>query len=56
MGASNLQYYSKLEVAYNEYYLKHTTIISHKLIFVMARRDPISNTIEKRVKEDSIEA
>jgi hypothetical protein len=50
LGAYVLQYYSKLEVVYNKYYLKHTTIVSHKLIFVMARRDPIPNTIEKRVK------
>jgi hypothetical protein len=41
---------------YNKYYLKHTMIISHKPTFVMARRDPIPNTIEKRLKEDSMEA
>jgi gamma-glutamyl:cysteine ligase YbdK (ATP-grasp superfamily) len=45
-----------LEVAYNKYYLKHTTIVSHKLIFVMVRRDPILDTIEKRVKENPMEA
>jgi hypothetical protein len=56
VGASALRYYYKLEVVYNKYYLKHTTIISHKLTFVMARRDLILDTIEKRVKEDSLEA
>jgi hypothetical protein len=30
-------------------------IVNHKPTFVMARKDPISNTIEKRVKEDSVE-
>jgi hypothetical protein len=30
--------------------------ISHKLTYVMARRDFILDTIEKRVKEDSMEA
>jgi hypothetical protein len=50
-----LWYYCKLEVAYNKYYLEHMTIVSHKLIFVMAKRDPILNTIEKRVKDDSME-
>jgi hypothetical protein len=38
------------------YYLKHTMEVSHKPTFVMVRRDPISNTIEKKVKEDSMEA
>jgi hypothetical protein len=56
LGAYVLRYYSKLKVAYNKYYLKHTTSISHKLIFVMVRRDPVSNTVEKRVKEDSMDA
>ncbi len=45
----------KLEVVYNKYYLKHTMTISHKSTFVMAKRDPIPNTIEKRVNEDSME-
>jgi hypothetical protein len=56
LGAYVLRYYYKLEVAYNKYYLKHTMVISHKPTFVMARRDPISNTVERRVKEDSMEA
>ncbi len=56
LGAYALRYYCKLEVVYNKYYLKHTMIISHKPTFVMARKDPIPNTIEKRVKEDSMEA
>jgi hypothetical protein len=30
-------------------------IISHKPTFVMARKDPILDTIEKKVKEDSME-
>jgi hypothetical protein len=42
-------------VVYNKYYLKHTTTVNHKLTFVMAKRDPILNTVEKRVKEDSME-
>jgi hypothetical protein len=45
-----------LEVAYNKYYLNHTKTINHKPTFVVARRDPILHTIEKRVKEDSMEA
>jgi hypothetical protein len=56
LSAYALQYYCKLEVAYNKYYLKHTMVISHKPTFVMVRRDPISNTVEKRVKKDSMEA
>jgi hypothetical protein len=44
-----------LEVAYNKYYLKHTMTISHNPIFIMAKWDPILDTIEKRVKEDSME-
>ncbi len=55
LGAYALRYYCKLEVAYNKHYLKHTTVINHKLTFIMARRDLISDTIEKRVKEDSME-
>jgi hypothetical protein len=51
-----LRFYCNLEVAYNKYYLKHTTTSNHKPTFVMARRDFIPNTIEKRVKEDSMEA
>jgi len=43
-------------VAYNKYYLKHITTISHKLTFVMAKSDAISNTVEKKVKEDYMEA
>ncbi len=31
-------------------------VINHKSTFVMARRDPIPNIIEKRVKENSMEA
>jgi len=42
-------------VAYNKYYLKHTMAINHKLTYVMARNF-ILDTIEKRVKEDSMEA
>jgi hypothetical protein len=45
-----------LEVAYNKYYLKHTTIVTFKPTFVMAKRDPILDTIEKRVKDDPMEA
>jgi len=45
----------QLEVAYNKYYLKHTTTINHKPTFIMAKRDPILDMIEKRVKEDSME-
>ncbi len=56
LGTYVLWYYYKLEVAYNKYYLKHTTTISHKLPFVMAESDPISGMVEKRVKEDSMEA
>ncbi len=55
LGAYALCYNCKLEVAYNKYYLKHTTIINHKLTFVMVRRDPILDTIEKKVKENSME-
>lgn len=43
-------------MAYNKYCLKHTTTISHKLTFVMAKSDAILNTVEKKVKEDSMEA
>jgi len=56
MVAYALRYHYKLEVVYNKYYLKHTTTISHKSTFVMARKDLILDTIEKRVKEDSMEA
>jgi hypothetical protein len=52
LSAYALWYYCKLEVAYNKYYLKHMTIVSHKPTFVMA---PILDTIKKRVKEDSME-
>ncbi len=48
LGAYALWYYHKLEVVYNKYYLKHTMTVSHKPIFVMARRDPILNMIEKK--------
>ncbi len=51
-GVYALCYNSKLEVVYNKYYLKHTMTVSHKSTFVMVRRDPIQDTIEKRVKED----
>ncbi len=56
LGAYVLWYYCELEVVYNKYYLKHTTTISHKLTFVMAKSDPILGMVEKRVKEDSMEA
>jgi len=56
LGAYVLRYYYKLEVVYNKYYFKHTMTISHKLTFVMAKRYLIPDTIEKRVKEDSMEA
>jgi hypothetical protein len=39
-----------------KYDLKHTMTIGHKPTFVMARKDPILDTIEKKVKEDSMEA
>jgi hypothetical protein len=55
LGAYALRYYYKLEVVYNKYYLKHRATINHKPIFAMAIKDPILNTIEKRVKEDSME-
>jgi hypothetical protein len=42
-------------VAYNKYYLKHTTAVSHKSTFVMARRDLTLDIIEKKIKEDSME-
>jgi hypothetical protein len=45
----------QIKVAYNKYYLKDTTVVSHKPTFVMAKRDLIPYTIEKRVKEDSME-
>jgi hypothetical protein len=45
-----------LEVVYNKYYLKHTTVINHKPTFVMARRDPIPDTVEKRINDDPMEA
>jgi hypothetical protein len=51
-----LRYNCNLEVVYNKYNLKHTTTSNHKSTFVMARRDFIPNTIEKKVKEDSMEA
>jgi hypothetical protein len=56
LGGYALRYCYKLEVAYNKYYLKHTMAISHKPTFVMARRDPILDMVEKRLKEDSMEA
>ncbi len=40
---------------YNKYYLKHATIVNCKPTFVMARKDPIVDTIEKRIKEDTME-
>jgi hypothetical protein len=40
---------------HNKYYLKHATIVNHKPTFVMARKDPIRDTIEKKVKEDTME-
>jgi hypothetical protein len=49
LGAYALQYDCKLEVAYNKYYLKHTMTVSHKPTFVMARRNPILDIVEKRV-------
>jgi hypothetical protein len=56
LGAYALWYYYKLEVVCNKYYLKHITKVSHKPTFVMAKRDPILDTIEKRVKDDPMEA
>jgi len=56
VGAYALRYYYKLEVAYNKYYLKHTTIVTYKPTFVMARRDSIPNTIKKKVKDNPMEA
>jgi hypothetical protein len=50
LGVYALRYYCKLEVAYNKYYLKHTMAINHKPTFVMVKRDPILDTIEKKVK------
>jgi hypothetical protein len=35
--------------------LKHTMVVSHKSTFVMARKESILDTIEKRVKEDPME-
>ncbi len=55
LGVYALRYYCKLEVAYKKYYLNHTTTISHKLTFVMARKDHVPDTIEKMLKEDSME-
>jgi hypothetical protein len=55
LGAYALWYYCKLEITYNKYYLKHTMVVNHKPTFIMAKRDLILNTIEKRVKEDSME-
>jgi hypothetical protein len=54
-GCYALRYYCKLEIAYNKYYLKRMTTVSHKPTFVMAKRNLILNTIENRVKEDSME-
>jgi hypothetical protein len=48
LGAYASWYYYKLEVAYNKYYLKHTRANNHKTTFVMARKDPIPNTIKKK--------
>jgi len=39
LGAYALQYYCKLEVAYNKYYLKHTMAINHKMTFVMVKKN-----------------
>ncbi len=36
--------------------MKHTTVVGHKPTYVMARRNLISDTIEKKVKEDSMDA
>ncbi len=55
LGVYVLCYCCKLEVAYNKYYLKHTTAVSHKSTFVMARRDLTLDIIEKKIKEDSME-
>jgi len=44
-----------LGLMYNKYYLKHTTTVNHKSTFVMATKDFILNTIEKKVKKDSME-
>jgi hypothetical protein len=42
-------------MGYNKFYLKHTMISSHKPTFVMAKRDPVPDIIEEKVKEDSME-
>jgi hypothetical protein len=39
LGAYALQYYCKLEVAYNKYYLKHTMVINLKMTFIMVKRN-----------------
>jgi len=39
LGAYALRYYCKLEVAYNKYYLKHTTTINHKMTLVMVKKN-----------------
>lgn len=55
LDAYALQYYFKLELIKNKYYLKHTTTVNHKPTFVMAKKDPIPNTIFKKVKENFME-
>jgi len=49
-----LQYYYKLEMAYNKYYFKHTTVVNHKPSFVMAKEDPILDTIDNKSKDNTI--
>jgi hypothetical protein len=44
-----------IKVAYNKYYLEHMTTINHKPTFIMVRRDPMPDTIENKIKEDTME-
>ncbi len=55
LGVYVLQYYHRLEVAYNKYLFTYTIVVSHKPNFVMARRDFIQDAIENKAKEDTIE-
>lgn len=38
-------------MAYSKYCFKHTIVVSHKPSFVMAREDPILDTIDNKIKE-----
>jgi len=52
LGVYALRYYCKLEVAYNKYYLKHTTAINHNMTFVMVKRNldaPPSSLIDSTI-------